>query len=92
MAAKRLTPVKAPAKKAPAKRAAPAKKATTAAKKATSVAVAVRSGSRRDVLVALRERTAKAIDKPNVHPRDLAALTRQLQDLDWQIRRLEEQR
>jgi hypothetical protein len=51
----------------------------------TSVADALAAGDRRAVLVALRERTAAAIDDPKCHPRDLPTLCRQLDGLIHQI-------
>ena len=45
------------------------------------VAQAAASGDARAVQVALRDRLAAAIDNPATSPRDLAALTRRLQEV-----------
>lgn len=45
-----------------------------------AIASAARDGDDRDLLVALRDRLAEAIDDPECPKRDLAALTRRLQD------------
>ncbi len=46
-----------------------------------AVASAASSGDSRAVQVALRDRLAAAIDDPKTSPRDLAALTRRLQEV-----------
>lgn len=46
-------------------------------------------GSRRDVLVAQRARLAKAVDSPATSPRDLAPLSRQLLQIDEEIRAID---
>lgn len=50
-----------------------------------TVADAAAKGSHRDLLVAMRERIATAVSDPNCPPRDLAALTRRLQDIAKEI-------
>ena len=52
---------------------------------ARSVADAAAKGSHRDLLVAMRERIATAVSDPDCPPRDLAALTRRLQDIAKEI-------
>jgi len=52
---------------------------------AKSVMQAAATGSHRDLLVAMRERIAKAVSDPDCPPRDLAALTRRLQDIAKEI-------
>jgi hypothetical protein len=52
-----------------------------APKKRKSVAEAAASGSRRELLVAMRDRIAKTVADPDCPPRDLAALSRRLQDI-----------
>lgn len=64
MAAPKLRPV------APDERAAPAKPKT--------VTQAAASGDTRELLLAMRERIAKAVEDPNTPARDLAALTKRL--------------
>lgn len=54
-----------------------------------SVAQAAQSGDRRKLLVALRERIAQAVSSPSCPPRDLAALTRRLQDVAREIESLD---
>ena len=50
---------------------------------------AASSGSRRDLLVALRARIAADIDSPNTPPRDLAALSRRLLEIAKDIEALD---
>ncbi len=50
-----------------------------------TVAEAAATGSHRDLLVAMRERIAKTVSDPSCPPRDLAALTRRLQDIAKEI-------
>ena len=50
-----------------------------------TVAQAAASGSHRALLVAMRERIAKTVSDPDCPPRDLAALTRRLQDIAKEI-------
>lgn len=51
-------------------------------RKATkTIAEAIANGDRRDILVATRNRIAKTVDDPTCPPRDLAALTRRLDDI-----------
>ena len=45
-----------------------------------SVAEAARSGSRRALMVAIRDRIAEAVTSSDCPPRDLASLTKRLQD------------
>ena len=52
---------------------------------AQSVAEAAASGDHRSLLVAMRERIAQAVSDPGCPPRDLAALTRRLQDVSKEI-------
>lgn len=46
-----------------------------------SVSQAAGEGSRRDLLVALRDRIAKSVASPSTLPRDLAALSKRLMDI-----------
>lgn len=57
---------------------------STQAKRQT-VAQAAASGDHRSLLVAMRERIALTISDPKCPPRDLAALTRRLQDIAKEI-------
>lgn len=54
-----------------------------------SVAQAAESGSHRSLLVSMRERIAKAVSDPDCPPRDLASLTRRLQDISKEIESLD---
>lgn len=54
-------------------------------KKHFTVAEAAEKGTQRDLLVAMRERIAKTVQDPNCPPRDLAALTRRLQEVAREI-------
>lgn len=56
-----------------------------ARKPPSTVSQAVESGSRRDELVAMRARIARAIDDPNIRGADLAALTRRLMEIGKEI-------
>lgn len=58
---------------------------TAPAKRASSVADAAANGTHRDLLVAMRERIAVTVSNPDCPPRDLAALTRRLQDIAKEI-------
>lgn len=53
--------------------------------KAKSVAEAAKGGTRRDLLVAMRDRIAVTVSSADCPPRDLAALTRRLQDIAKEI-------
>jgi len=50
-----------------------------------NVAQAAATGDHRKLLVAMRERIARAVADPDCPPRDLAALTRRLQDIAREI-------
>jgi len=54
-----------------------------------NVAQAAKSGGHRELLVAMRDRIAEAVAKPDCPPRDLAALTRRLQDIAKDIAALD---
>ena len=56
---------------------------------AKSITEAIASGDRRDLLVATRNRIAKPVDDPSCPPRDLAALTRRLDDIVEKIAALD---
>jgi hypothetical protein len=57
------------------------------AEKATKLTVsqAAEKGTHRDLLVAMRERIARTVSDPECPPRDLASLTRRLQDIAKEI-------
>ena len=57
--------------------------------KPRTVDEAARNGSHRDLLVAMRDRIAKAVSDPDCPPRDLAALTRRLQDIAKEIEQID---
>jgi len=50
-----------------------------------TVAQAAATGDHRSLLVAMRERIATTVSNPDCPPRDLAALTRRLQDIAKEI-------
>ena len=52
-----------------------------AVRKKLTVVQAAESGSARELLATLRDRVARTVDDPNCPPRDLAALTRRLQEI-----------
>lgn len=53
------------------------------------VAQAAREGSSRDLLVAMRDRIAVAVENPNTPARDLAALTKRLMEVVRDIEALD---
>lgn len=58
-------------------------------RKPQTVSQAAESGNHRDLLVAMRERIARAVSDPECPPRDLAALTRRLQDIAKEIEQID---
>lgn len=50
-----------------------------------TISEAAEKGSHRELLAAMRERVATAVQDPNCPPRDLAALTRRLQEIAREI-------
>lgn len=54
-----------------------------------NVASAASSGTRRDLLEAMRDRVAVAVDSPETPARDLAALTRRLMDIAKELEALD---
>ena len=46
-----------------------------------SITAAIGTGRQRDILIATRNRIARTLDDPKCPPRDLAALTRRLDDV-----------
>jgi hypothetical protein len=63
----------------------PNEKAPRKPAKPKNVAAAAKSGSQRDLLVAMRDRIATAVTNPDCPPRDLASLSRRLQDIAKEI-------
>jgi len=57
--------------------------------KSQSVAEAAATGDHRALLVAMRERIARTVSNPDCPPRDLASLTRRLQDIAKEIEGLD---
>lgn len=53
--------------------------------KKLSVSEAAATGNHRKLLLAMRERIAQTVADPKCPPRDLAALTRRLQDISQEI-------
>lgn len=53
------------------------------------VATAAATGDQLQLLLSMRERIAGAVADPECHPRDLAALTRRLQEIAREIHALE---
>lgn len=53
--------------------------------KAKTVEQAAAGGNHRELLVAMRERIARTVSNPDCPPRDLASLTRRLQDIAKEI-------
>ena len=48
---------------------------------AKSVAQAAKTGNQRELLVSMRDRIAETVSKPDCPPRELASLTKRLQDI-----------
>lgn len=55
------------------------------ARELKSVMEAARGGSHRELLVSMRDRIAEAVTNPDCPPRDLASLTKRLQDIANEI-------
>jgi hypothetical protein len=98
MTARKATPLKAvPGGKAPARGTARTRSRKPsdpppppeAPKPPVTVKAAAETGSRRDLLVAMRNRIATDIDAPNTPPRDLAALSRRLLEIAKDIEALD---
>jgi hypothetical protein len=60
-------------------------KPATEKSKPKTVSGAAEGGDRRELLVAMRARVAKAVEDPNTPARDLAALTRRLLEIAKEI-------
>lgn len=71
-------------RKAPLRAVKSGEKAAAMARK-MSVSQAADSGDHRSLLVAMRERIARTVSDPDCPPRDLAALTRRLQEIAKEI-------
>lgn len=56
-----------------------------APRRALSITEAADSGSQRDLMVAMRARIALTVEDPQCPPRDLASLSRRLQDINREI-------
>ena len=54
-----------------------------------SIVEAAQAGDQLELLVAMRSRVATAVQDPNCPPRDLAALTRRLQEIAREIEAIE---
>lgn len=70
-------------------RAVAADEAAPAQRRAKTITEAAAAGDQKVLLVALRERVAKAVEDPNCPPRDLAALSRRLQEIGRDIEAIE---
>ena len=64
-------------------------KPPTSKRRIKSITEAAAAGDQKVLLIALRERVAKAVEDPNCPPRDLAALSRRLQELGRDIEAIE---
>lgn len=56
-----------------------------AKKKIHTITEAAEAGDQRELLVAMRRRVAETVQDPNCPPRDLAALSRRLQEISREI-------
>ncbi len=63
----------------------PDEKAPSARRKRLTVSEAADAGTHRELLVSMRERVARTVDDPNCPARELAALTRRLQEIAREI-------
>lgn len=70
-------------------RAVAADETSPAKRRPPSITEAAAAGDQKVLLVALRERVAKAVEDPNCPPRDLAALSRRLQEIGRDIEAIE---
>lgn len=70
-------------------RSVPADAKPPAKKPAKTVAQAASTGTHRDLLVSMRDRIAQTVSNPECPPRDLASLTRRLQDIAREIEALD---
>lgn len=70
-------------------RAVTADEAAPSKRRAKTITEAAAAGDQKVLLVALRERVAKAVEDPNCPPRDLAALSRRLQEIGRDIEAIE---
>jgi hypothetical protein len=68
---------------------APARQARKPAQK--TVTAAAKSGSQRELLIALRDRIAKSVEDADTPPRDLASLSRRLMEISKELKALEAQ-
>lgn len=57
--------------------------------KVKSISQAARDGSERELLVAIRDRIAETVERADCPPRDLASLTKRLQDIRKEIAMLD---
>lgn len=57
--------------------------------KAKTITQAAADGTKRELLVAMRDRIAKSVEDPKCPPRDLASLSRRLMELAKEIEALE---
>lgn len=73
-----------PRRKAPLRAVAPGEKAPKKAPPKT-ITQAAKEGTTRELLAALRDRLAKAVEDPNCPPRDLASLSRRLHEITRDI-------
>jgi hypothetical protein len=71
--------------KPPSLRAVKATERAPQRKKPMGVVAAATSGTHQELLDALRVRLAKAMEDPIAHPRDLAALSRQLLEISKEL-------
>lgn len=73
-----------PARKTPLRAVAP-DEAAPKPKAPLTVAAAAATGDSKQLLLALRDRVARTVEDPNCPPRDLAALSRRLQEINRDI-------
>ena len=62
---------------------------TAAKRRSSTILRAANSGSRRKLLVALRNKIAKDLDEGSVQSRDLASLSKRLVDITAEIERID---
>lgn len=61
----------------------------TKKKAPNTVTYAVQHGTQKDILVAMRDRIAKAIDDPATPAREFASLTKRLMDINKELAQME---
>jgi uncharacterized membrane protein YccC len=76
-------------RKTPLRSVKPNEKPVTRKPRAKTVTAAAKTGTARELLAAMRDRVAVAVENPNTPARDLAALTKRLMEITREIEALD---